>query len=50
MQILMTYTGTIRDFRSWLAVQRNIVNLIEYREKKAAKKAANRKPFKPSIA
>ncbi len=52
MQLLASFVGKNRDFRAWLAAQRpaNVVSLAEYRKKNAASRAANSKPFKPSIA
>jgi hypothetical protein len=48
MRILAQFTGTVRDFRRWLAKQNRqvqIIDLAEYREKKktASAKAAREK-------
>lgn len=50
--LITSFTGTNRDFRTWLAAQRpaNVVSLAEYKKKKAAKEAAKQKPVNPSIA
>ena len=39
MRVLTHFTGTVRDFRRWLAKQNRqaqIIDLAEYREKKKA--------------
>jgi len=50
--LVASFVGTNREFRKWLNVRtRNVVSLAEYREKrKAARRAARAKLFKPSIA
>ncbi len=50
--LLATFVGSNRDFQRWLAVgmPQNVVSLEGYKLKKAARKAAIGKPFKPSIA
>jgi len=56
MRKIASFVGSNRDFRPWLAAQRypgKVVSLAEWRRsrnKKAAKKAARVKPYKPSIA
>lgn len=53
LQAIAKFVGKNEDFRAWLAagMPDNVVSLEEYREKKkATKKVANQKPFKPSIA
>lgn len=50
MRVIAHFQGKNRDFRAWLAagMPANVVSLAEYRKKrKAAKKAAMRKPFNP---
>jgi hypothetical protein len=47
MRILAQFTGTVKQFRAWLAKQNRqtqIIDLAEYREKrKTARKRAERK-------
>ncbi len=52
MRMVVSFTGSNRDFRAWLAAQRypNVISLAEYRKNKAAKRAARVKLSKPSIA
>jgi hypothetical protein len=52
MKILATFVGTNREFQAWLraGMPRNVVFMEEYRMKKAAREAAMRKSFGPSIA
>jgi len=53
MQVIAKFAGKNRVFRAWLAagMPENVVSLQEYRKKKkTASRAANSKPFKPSIA
>lgn len=52
MQILTSFVGKNKDFRSWLVASRpmNVVSLAAYKRKKAAKKAAFKNIFGPSIA
>ena len=52
MKVIATFAGRNREFQAWLraGMPRNVVFMEEYRMKKAARKAAIGKPFKPSIA
>jgi len=52
MRLIASYQGKNRDFRAWLAAQRyeNVTSLAEWRKKKAASRAAIRKPSNPIIA
>jgi len=52
MRVVAKFSGRNRDFRDWLraGMPENVVSLEGYKMKKAAKKAAIGKPFKPSIA
>jgi len=54
MRVVSRFAGKNSDFRSYLAARMypgKVVNLNEYREKrKAARRAARAKLFKPSIA
>jgi hypothetical protein len=52
MKVIATFVGRNKDFRDWLAagMPENVVSLEGYKMKKAAKKAAIGKPFRPSIA
>jgi len=52
MRIAAMYMGSNRDFRAWLkaGMPENVISLEMYKNKKAAKKAAVRRIFSPSIA
>lgn len=53
MRILAQFTGTVKQFRAWLAKQNRqaqIIDLAEYREKKkTAQKRPKRKAVSTSI-
>jgi hypothetical protein len=54
MRVLTHFTGTVKQFRAWLAKQNRqaqIIDLAEYREKrKTARKRPLKNPVNPSIA
>ena len=52
MRLIASFRGKNREFRAWLkaGMPENVVSLAAYKNKKAAKKAAVRRIFSPSIA
>ncbi len=52
MRMVVMYMGSNRDFKAWLkaGMPANVVSLEIHKKKKAARQAALRKTFGPSIA